>query len=531
MRTKVIRTATIAVLLVVSLILPVQAGPPAQGPINSEELQELIDQAGYKWVAGKTSVSKLSKEEQKRLCGVPPEVEEWEKRQAECAKVEAEGGYGYSPSLDWRNNGGNYTTPIRDQFYCGSCVAFATIGAIESRMEIDQGNPSLSPDLSEAHLFFCDGSCCSAGWSPALALSSALGGIVDEACFPYPNGLGGTIPCTLCSDWQSRLTRIGTWWGTSNTSAMKEALAARGPFEATMNVYEDFTYYTGGIYQHVWGNYFGGHAITIVGYNDAGGYWIAKNSWGTGWGEAGGGEIGGWFRIAYGQCYIDDYGYIPEMYHGGTLTYLPIMLKNYRICQGQQLQNWDFERGNTIWVQQSGSYDIICQEFWTRSWCWSAYFADYNNADDRLYQSVTIPSGVYSARLKLYLYIFTEEGTSYPYDYFHVELQDSAGNTLQSFLQADNTMEGGWWKGTMSWSNFSTHAGKTRRIFMQGENDAILPTAFFVDDVTLDVHCGSLPPTSGVRAKEVEWTWEKVEAPPSGCAGRALGDLSKQRKH
>lgn len=32
MRTKVIRTATIAVLLVVGLILPVQAGLPGQGP-------------------------------------------------------------------------------------------------------------------------------------------------------------------------------------------------------------------------------------------------------------------------------------------------------------------------------------------------------------------------------------------------------------------------------------------------------------------------------------------------------------------
>jgi C1A family cysteine protease len=33
----------------------------------------------------------------------------------------------------------------------------------------------------------------------------------------------------------------------------------------------------------------------IVGYNDAEQYFIVKNSWGTGWGEA------GYFRIAYSE--------------------------------------------------------------------------------------------------------------------------------------------------------------------------------------------------------------------------------------
>jgi C1A family cysteine protease len=86
---------------------------------------------------------------------------------------------------------------------------------------------------------------------------------------------------------------------------MKQALADKGPFEATMTVYTDFFYYSGGIYRYTWGEEEGGHAITIVGYDDNGGYWIAKNSWGISWGE------GGWFRIAYGECGIDDYAYIP----------------------------------------------------------------------------------------------------------------------------------------------------------------------------------------------------------------------------
>jgi len=37
----------------------------------------------------------------------------------------------------------------------------------------------------------------------------------------------------------------------------------------------------------------GGHAVLLIGYDEPGQYFIAKNSWGTGWGEA------GYFRIAY----------------------------------------------------------------------------------------------------------------------------------------------------------------------------------------------------------------------------------------
>jgi C1A family cysteine protease len=31
----------------------------------------------------------------------------------------------------------------------------------------------------------------------------------------------------------------------------------------------------------------GGHAVTCVGYNDAKGVWIMKNSWGSRWGDKG----------------------------------------------------------------------------------------------------------------------------------------------------------------------------------------------------------------------------------------------------
>ena len=66
-----------------------------------------------------------------------------------------------------------------------------------------------------------------------------------------------------------------------------------------MKVYEDFQHYVGGVYRHVAGGVLGGHCISLVGYDDGEGFWIAKNSWSASWGEQ------GFFRIAYGQCAID----------------------------------------------------------------------------------------------------------------------------------------------------------------------------------------------------------------------------------
>ena len=77
-------------------------------------------------------------------------------------------------------------------------------------------------------------------------------------------------------------------------SAIKDALYTYGPLVTTMDVYTDFFNYSSGVYSYVSGVYEGGHAILIVGYDDAGGYFIVKNSWGS-WGKP------GYFKIAYSQ--------------------------------------------------------------------------------------------------------------------------------------------------------------------------------------------------------------------------------------
>jgi len=149
------------------------------------------------WIAGDTSVSNLSLEEQRRLMGVQPSAIIWEMLQSSREIFSAKQAYTYPARVDWRNvNGQDWTTPVRDQMECGSCVAFATLGAIESRLEIAENNPNLNPDLSEAQMYFCSGNSCSSGWYPAGGMDFARDvGATDETCYPYR---GVNQYCSLC---------------------------------------------------------------------------------------------------------------------------------------------------------------------------------------------------------------------------------------------------------------------------------------------------------------------------------------------
>jgi hypothetical protein len=264
-------------------------------------IRNSIAEKHLSWTAGATSMSKLPSEIRKKYLGlVVPEGEVERIKTAiaeEDARAAAEGKvFISSPQWDWRSASGmDWTTPVKDQTGCGSCVAFATVALIESNLEIFKRDPYLNPNLSEADLFFrgC-GSCCGRGWYFVPALSYAQhSGVPDEACFPYDLSDGQSHPCP---DRDKRIIKITGWRTILNASQAKEWISTRGPLMSGMSVYDDFFYYQKGVYRSVYGGYVGDHAICIVGYDDAGGYWICKNSWGPVWGEK------GWFKIAYGDC-------------------------------------------------------------------------------------------------------------------------------------------------------------------------------------------------------------------------------------
>src|SRR5262249_49533197 len=86
-----------------------------------------------------------------------------------------------------------------------------------------------------------------------------------------------------------------------NAAAMKDYISHYGSIAACFVVYQDFFSYQSGVYRHLTGGVAGGHCVALIGYSDAESCWLAKNSWGAGWGD------GGFFKIGYGECNIESY--------------------------------------------------------------------------------------------------------------------------------------------------------------------------------------------------------------------------------
>jgi C1A family cysteine protease len=336
----------------------------ASESMDLSELQATLKEQGARWQADVTPLTELSQEEKQLRLGATPPLGEPTLQEREViaqaklaseAIVEAEVAATAYPALyDLRNsNGNNYITSVRDQGACGSCVAFGTSAAVEGTFRVQRSNPGLNVDLSEAYLFYCvarsAGRNCDNGWWPDNAFDAYKDtGVPDEACYPYT---AGDQNCSnRCSNWQSRVTKIAGWHKITATADMKAWISTRGPLSACFTVYNDFFAYRNGVYHHITGDVAGGHCVCIIGYDDGGRYWIAKNSWGSGWGES------GFFRIGYGECGIDG-----EMWAADAI--LETMWLNNVIIQGVWVTDQDrnaFVYLNTVgWRKIASDSDHI----------------------------------------------------------------------------------------------------------------------------------------------------------------------------
>ncbi len=282
-------------------------------------VRQSLAELGHPWQATETRMSRLPAEWRAARLGVPTPTEEEiaaREGQADGMAAAALSALGQpvtsmgAPSaslpaaFDLRNAGGrNFVTPIRDQGGCGSCVAFGVCASMESTAAYTRGTPGLALDLSEAHLFFVHAkargyTCATGSWPDDLYSDCVTKGITFEDYFPYSDTGSGS----LNADWPNRLAKaVGLTDLTGNPPAIKQHIYSYGAVQTCFLVYNDFFHYGGGVYQHTDNTVAGGHCVALVGWDDTQGCWIAKNSWGTGWGES------GFFRIAYGDSFIEDY--------------------------------------------------------------------------------------------------------------------------------------------------------------------------------------------------------------------------------
>lgn len=207
-------------------------------------------------------------------------------------------------SFDWSHKvlptalpagGANWMTSVKNQSTCGSCWAFSTLGYMEAIYNIENGNPALDINLSEQDLISCSAGSCS-GWSlPETANYIQNTGVVPQACFLYSASNEACSVPNKCVTWVTQLWKIAKWSvsTSSNQQSIKEEIVNNGPVLAGMNM-------------NTWNPISSSctsstenHGVIIVGYDDLGGYWIVKNSHGSGW------DGDGYFEVKYGQCGLD----------------------------------------------------------------------------------------------------------------------------------------------------------------------------------------------------------------------------------
>lgn len=218
------------------------------------------------------------------------------------------------PSVfNWSDLGG--CTPVKSQGSCGSCWAFAAIGAVECSVLI---RDRVTVDLSEQWLVSCtDAGSCSGGWHSAafeyLAYDGPTdpcgdGGAVLEEYFPYvawDKPCGCPYPHDYFLNGWSFISSDG---GAASVDAIKQAIIEHGPVAVGVHVNSPFQGYSGGIFNACAD---GGinHAVVLVGWDDdqgEEGVWYLRNSWGSGWGEGGYMRLGyGCSRVGYAAAYVD----------------------------------------------------------------------------------------------------------------------------------------------------------------------------------------------------------------------------------
>jgi len=227
------------------------------------------------------------------------------------------------PSFDWTDHDGHdWMTPVKDQGGCGSCWAFGPVAVLEAMYNIWRNHPDLDFDLSEQYLVsdcYSPANCCGGSYFSILQFL-CINGIPDEDCLPYVDGLSCTCSgytcdencehsagsscsdaaCSdKCPDWQTRLMRIDSAkYFAMGEVYIKEYVASIGPLALPMGMGLGVGYWDGDIYRCTDDDRTN-HVVVIVGYDDEGGYWIVKNSYGIGFGD------NGYFKLGYGECGID----------------------------------------------------------------------------------------------------------------------------------------------------------------------------------------------------------------------------------
>lgn len=314
-----------------ALLLPGMAGGETvlefEDSDTIEDLRYKIDHNGYEFEVAENWVTRLSPQERAKLLSRRAPLNPRPKNASDEIGPLAGliGKQALPTSFDWRNVGGqSYVNSVRDQGECGSCYAFGAVAAAEGAYNVANnlyGSNRVS--FSEAFIAFClddhysgFGGCGGADYDYDELTALTVYGVCALSSYPYPSdayNYGIAPPCPFST--YPATAKFQSWHRIpcNDITAIKTAIYNYGPVDVAVYAGSGFSGYSTGIYSDANTTcssdpcYYTptNHAVSLVGWNDAGGYWILRNSWGSSWGESGYMRISYYAaRVACEACYL-----------------------------------------------------------------------------------------------------------------------------------------------------------------------------------------------------------------------------------
>jgi Papain family cysteine protease len=204
-------------------------------------------------------------------------------------------------SVDWRNRfGRNWITSVRNQGGTSNCWAFATTALYEAMVRIEH---CLWSSRSEGDMVKGVGK---QAWDLGNIGEGITfvekNGLADPDCFPFGDAAAlytaqeSNQTVTLLSPTPDRVGRtvrvpVGSSTSLTDPAQKRQWIDQVGPMATMVTPPVDFGSLGKQVYIPTTTVLGGVHALLVVGYDDAGQYWIVKNSWGTGWGDGGFGKV------------------------------------------------------------------------------------------------------------------------------------------------------------------------------------------------------------------------------------------------
>lgn len=184
--------------------------------------------------------------------------------------------------FDWRDHP-SVVRPVQNQKSCGSCWAFAAIGALEGQMTLKNRR---NDKLSEQEVTEClESGGCNGGWDHwAYKHAKDHNGVTSALKNPYVAFTNGRA----CNVRHPRVlgSSVTGWFVSPRDEESVRNTLQYGPLFIVFHVSNDFYNYRSGIYQdsrNLCRNQYVNHAVLLVGYGSEKGvdYWTLKNSWGA----------------------------------------------------------------------------------------------------------------------------------------------------------------------------------------------------------------------------------------------------------